>query len=129
MEQMQVKPDAIIQVPLYGAAKALHPVVFREGNDFCVILGPNTQDGVFGCGDILKAALEDWNERLQDHLVVAGNNDEVVSYVREVMTSGQQEKPALKRVQDFYDQFRPVKKIVWKVRNHLIALLLYLLRW
>lgn len=57
-----------------------------------------------------KQALADWEDHLKDHLAVSDNYDEVVSYVREVMASGQEEKPVPKHVQGFHDQVRPVKK-------------------
>jgi hypothetical protein len=47
---MEVNPDSVVVIALSGAAKALRPVVFKEGKDFCVLLGTNPQDGVFGCG-------------------------------------------------------------------------------
>ena len=112
MKQMQVKPDSIIEVPLTGAAKALKPVVFREGKGFCALLGPNPQEGVMGCAFTPKAALKDWDARLQDHLATAGEDNEVVKYVRGLLTSSNQDgdKQVPKHIQEFYDQFRPVKK-------------------
>jgi hypothetical protein len=110
MKQMQPPPESVITVPLNGAAKALKPILFKEGNAFCCLLGPNAQDGVFGCGHTPKQALQDWEERLKDHLATAGDNDEVVQYVREMLAKDKEEQPIPKHVQDFYDQFRPVKK-------------------
>lgn len=110
MKQMHPKPESIINVPLSGAAKALQPVLFKEGKDFCCLLGPNPQEGVFGCGDSPKQALDDWELRLKEHLATAGDTDQIVQHVKKILAEQKEAKPVPKHVQEFYDQFRPVKK-------------------
>lgn len=93
MKQMHVDPSSVISVPLTGAAKALHPIVFKEGDSFCALLGPDPQAGVFGCGSTPKSALTDWDEHLKEHLATAGDDDEIVQHVKGVLTKQPEEKP------------------------------------
>lgn len=93
MKQMHIDPEAVINVPLTGAAKELRPVVFKEGDSFCVLLGPDPQAGVFGCGSTPKQALSDWEDHLQEHLAGAGDDDEIVQHVKSVLAKPVEEKP------------------------------------
>lgn len=90
---MQIDPSSVINVPLTGAAKALHPVVFREGDSFCALLGPDPQAGVFGCGSTPKQALSDWDEHLKEYLATANDEDEIVQHVKSVLAKPKEDKP------------------------------------
>lgn len=106
MKQLSINPAFVVNVKLEGAAAALKPVVFHEGNAYCCILGPDPVEGVFGCGDTPAEAVADWDETLQLRLKEAGADDPLVTYVKQVLAG----LPKPQHVQDFYDQFRPVKK-------------------
>jgi hypothetical protein len=82
MKQMHPPAESIVQVELTGPAKLLKPIVFREGEMYCCLLGPNPQTGVMGCGDTADESVRDWDDRLKEHLSNAGEDDEVVEYVR-----------------------------------------------
>jgi hypothetical protein len=85
MEQMNIPKDQIVQVEYLGASEVLKPVVFKEGDSYCCLLGPDPQAGVFGCGDTPMEALSDWDANLQARLRSADPSDPVVKYVREVV--------------------------------------------
>lgn len=61
--------------------RILRPLVYKDGDSFCVVLGPNPQDGVFGCGNTAKEALKDWDVHLQEYL---GRNrkDELAEFLK-----------------------------------------------
>ena len=107
---MHPTPESVITIPLTGAAKALQPILFKEGKDFCCLLGPNPQEGVFGCGDTPKQALNDWESHLKEHLATAADSDQVVQHVKKILAKNKEDLPVPKHVQEFYDQFRPIKK-------------------
>jgi hypothetical protein len=134
MEQMKVNKDQLVQVAMTGAASALQPVVFKEGDSYCCLLGPDPEIGVMGCGDTALEAVKDWDDHLADHLSKAGEQDEVVRHVREVLSNMNASKQAVdkikaanaasdidehlsgisdpdtaKQVRDFYEQFKPRK--------------------
>jgi len=90
MEQMSISPDSRIEIdyldwPLTAATQKLQPVVFQEGDSFCCLLGPDPQQGIFGCGDTPFEAVTDWEQNLHDRLASAGPGDEVADYVKETL--------------------------------------------
>jgi hypothetical protein len=97
-------------VPLSGAAQLLKPVVFKEGDSFCCLLGPDPQTGIFGCGPTPKQALSDWEEHLKEYLATADEDDYVLEYVNSIIAKEKEPKVIPPHVQAFYDQLRPVKK-------------------
>lgn len=110
---MKINPKSIIAIELHGVAKALQPIVFKDGNSYCCFLGTDPQIGVFGCGDTPQDAVGEWDKNLKEHLSKSDEKDEVVIYVKAVLASIPKVIPP--HVQEFYDQFRPVDKTK---RNH-----------
>lgn len=108
MQQMSVDPSQIVTVEYSDAAILLKPVVFKDGDSFCCILGPDPQMGVFGCGNTPEEALEEWNDQLKLRLKRSNQDDEVVQMVMGKIS----EKKAAPSwtMQDFYSQFRPIRK-------------------
>jgi hypothetical protein len=82
MDTMHIDPAAVVSAELSGPAGALRPVVFREGDSFCCLLGHDPQTGVMGCGSTPDAAVQDWNDRLKQHLAEHDDDDYIVQYVR-----------------------------------------------
>jgi hypothetical protein len=71
MEQMAIDPQARIEIdfqawPLTSATQKLQPVVFQEGDSFCCLLGPDPQQGIFGCSQTPYEAVTDWEQHLHD---------------------------------------------------------------
>ncbi len=86
MEQMKVPETAIVEInyddqslPLY--LQQFKPTVFREGNAFCVILGPDPQAGVFGCGDTVQEAIKDWDNHMSDEISNPTEGNETTRYI------------------------------------------------
>jgi hypothetical protein len=115
MKQMKINSDSIIDIEFDGVAKLLNPIVFKEGNSYCCILGADPQIGVFGCGDTPQDAVNDWDNNLKEHLSKSDSDDEVVAYVKETLAAIPKVIPP--HVQEFYDQFRPVDKSRIKRNN------------
>ena len=86
MEQMKINPEAIVSVDyenqdLPTSVQQFKPPVFREGNAFCVLLGPDPQSGIFGCGRSVEEALRDWDNHLADEIDNPRENNETTHYV------------------------------------------------
>ena len=47
------------------SVREYHPVVYKEGTDFCCILGPDPQTGIFGQGATIPEALADFDSHLK----------------------------------------------------------------
>lgn len=106
MKQLSIDPNLTVNMKLEGVAGILHPTVFHEGNAYCCILGPDPVEGVFGCGDTPEQAVSDWDETLRLRLQEGSEDDDVVAYVKYVLS----QLPPPQHLQEFYDQFRPVKR-------------------
>lgn len=89
MEQMNVEESMKVNVDfseevLPKSARNLQPLVWREGDSYCCLLGPDPQQGVFGCGDTPLLAIVDWDTHLTTRLSVASEDDQVIQYVKDV---------------------------------------------
>lgn len=92
MEQM--KDDEHRQVPINYEAnefsmevRELRPVVFRDGESYCCLLGADPQSGVFRCGDTARQAIEDWEQHLQERMESNPKDDELVQYVKDTLNA------------------------------------------
>jgi hypothetical protein len=92
MHQMTVDPAMKVNLDLLGdvpeTAKALQPVLFVEGDAYCCVLGPDPQEGVFGCGPTPEAALLDWDSHLQERRETSGVHDAVAQYIEDSLGTG-----------------------------------------
>ncbi|MCW3109949.1 MAG: hypothetical protein JWQ09_4455 [Segetibacter sp.] len=71
MEQLNVPEEMKVAIDyeneeLPETVKTLRPLVFKEGDGFCCLLGPDPQAGVFGCGQTPREALDDWDKHLHE---------------------------------------------------------------
>jgi hypothetical protein len=89
MEQMNVEDSMKINIDfsekvLPKSAKKLQPLVWKDGDSFCCLLGPDPEQGVYGCGDTALLAIDDWDTHLTSRLAEATEDDQVIQYVKDV---------------------------------------------
>ena len=70
MKQLDVPDEKKVDInfeskELPEAARVLMPLVFRDGDSYCCVLGPDPHEGVFGSGKTPMNALKDWDRNLQ----------------------------------------------------------------
>ena len=66
MIQMKVDPVNVIPINyndpfIPDSLQRFNPTLYKQGDFFCCILGPNPQQGIFGCGHSPDAAINAWN--------------------------------------------------------------------
>ena len=88
MQQFSVPADMKVNIDysdpsLPNSVSFFKPLVVQDGKGYCVILGPDPQLGVFGCGDTPKEALLDWERNLKERVKHPEKDDEVVKYIIE----------------------------------------------
>lgn len=90
MEQMTI--DESMRVPidytrndLPTAVKELKPVVFKDGDSYCTLLGPDPQQGIFGCALTVEGSLEDWQRDLRVRTAIVGDRDEILQEIKAKM--------------------------------------------
>ncbi|WP_285011220.1 hypothetical protein [Pedobacter faecalis] len=108
IKNMKIDKAAIVQpdFELPTAAEVLHPVLFKEGDQYCCLLGPDPQAGVFGCGTSAQEAVNDWEQELKDRVNNAGASDKLTSQIIEELNA----EATRRMVWEFENQFRPVKR-------------------
>lgn len=95
MEQMTMPRDAVIDYnyEAEGVAepvKEFRPLIFKDGNAYCALLGPDAQAGVFGCGASVDEALDNWTQRFKEVASKRGN-DEVSQYIMDTLQTSKQD--------------------------------------
>jgi hypothetical protein len=90
MKQLNVPDEVKVEIDFTDShvpdsVKTFQPLLFKEGNEFCCVLGPNPEEGVYGCGETPLAALKDWDKNLQKRKKVNDKNDEVSLYIHRVL--------------------------------------------
>ncbi|MBW8683495.1 hypothetical protein [Chitinophaga rhizophila] len=80
MEQMNMAGLELVPMdyenePLPKEVKELRPAVYLDGDAYCVILGPDPQEGVFGCSCTKEGAIEDWRNHLLSRIAHPSEED------------------------------------------------------
>lgn len=75
--------------------KRLRPVVFRQGRDYCCLLGSNPEQGIVGRGNTADKAIADWEQQMMHRLEHMDENDKVTIAARKILISN---RPSLKSV-------------------------------
>lgn len=66
--QHQAKLDYAITKSQLVFIEAFNLKPYIDGNQWCILLGENIQDGIFGCGDSPFLAINDFNNQMYKSL-------------------------------------------------------------
>ena len=50
------------QIGVPSSVKMLKPMLYKDGDAFCLLAGPDPQSGTFGCGPTVESAMEDFEQ-------------------------------------------------------------------
>jgi len=64
----------------------LKPQVYKDGDSFCCLLGPDPQAGVFGCGNDVDAALNDWVLHLRERIAKPNPDDAIAMEITDYLS-------------------------------------------
>jgi hypothetical protein len=86
MEQMNVSEEQKVRfdfspITLPGYVREFQPLLFKDGETFVAVLGPDLQTGITGKGNSPEEALLDWNKNIKERLRKADDNDSVTQFV------------------------------------------------
>ena len=89
MKQLEVPSEMKVDIDFDDkkvpeSARTFQPVLFKDGDSYCCVLGPDPQQGVFGCGKTPIAALKDWDKSLKQRMKANDKNDEVSLFIHRV---------------------------------------------
>jgi hypothetical protein len=97
MQQLAIPAEQLIPLDpeapgLPEPVKQLQPVLYREGNTICCLLGPDKQSGISGHGETVEAALQDWMKSLNKRLDTSTDTaDEVMQYVKDTLRTSKKD--------------------------------------
>ena len=90
MKQLDVPDEMKVAIDLSDghvpeSVKTFQPVLFRDGDAYCCVLGPDTEEGVVGSGKTPKEALKSWEKSLRERMKVNDKDDEVALYIQRII--------------------------------------------
>lgn len=90
MKQLNVPEEMKIEIDfsdkrIPASARIFSPLVYRDGDTYYCILGPDLRQGVFGFGNTPIEALKDWDKNLEKKKKSNDADDEVAFYIQETL--------------------------------------------
>jgi hypothetical protein len=90
MEQMNIEESLKVNIDftderLPASVRKLEPLVWKDEDTYCCLLGPDLEQGIFGSGGTPELALADWDQHLSQHLATTTEDDLVTQYVKDVL--------------------------------------------
>lgn len=73
------------------AIRTLRPVVYRDGDSFCCLLGPDPQEGIFGCGPTREEALIDWEANMRKRIIYHSPGDKMAQFIEDNLNASDKE--------------------------------------
>ncbi len=86
MEQMKMNGLDEIKIDYQSSSlpetvRKLKPALYKDGNSFCCLLGPDPQEGIFGCGETEEEALLDWDTHVKDRAIRHPYGDKIAEFI------------------------------------------------
>ena len=83
MKQAEIPADIKINIDFKRpgipfTADVLQPVIFKDGDKYGCVLGPDINTGISGFGDSPEKAIQEWDENLSRRIKLEGENDRVI---------------------------------------------------
>lgn len=88
MKQMAIDEHDIVSLDyespsLPRAVREFRPALYRDGELYCCLLGPDREEGIFGSGATEDEAIKAWNSAFKERLQSRSKSDEVLQYIRD----------------------------------------------
>src|SRR5450755_1861194 len=99
---IQLKPENLVpanyeDINFPPAFRAFKPIIFKESQLFCCLLGPNTRQGIYGFGQTPKDALTQWDEEFKKRVKTHEKSDKTARFVIHKIKSLQDPKNEVPR--------------------------------
>jgi hypothetical protein len=88
MEQMNLDGFNVVELDYENEVYPLpvrdfRPAVYKNGDSFCCLLGPDPQAGIFGCGATVDEAIQEWTRHFRERMAEAGEDDPIATEIRD----------------------------------------------
>lgn len=96
MQQIVINEDLIVpldykSLELSSAVRQFKPTLYKEGDSFVCVLGPDAEQAIYGRGATEDEALENWEEDFNDRLKSKGENDTIAQYIRDTLATSKKD--------------------------------------
>ena len=90
MKQMKVPAEQLVELDYEASdcpalVRELQPAIFRDGNGYRCLLGPDVQTAIIGSGDTVDQAIANWELALRERMQDADEGDEVAQYALDML--------------------------------------------
>jgi hypothetical protein len=81
MWPLEMIPEDIIEINYSGSDfpssfRAFKPILFKSGQLYCCLLGPNMLEGIFAMGFTVDAVISQWNVEFKKRLIEEDSKDD-----------------------------------------------------
>lgn len=96
MKQMVIAEDMIIPLNydspgLSSAVKQFKPTLFKDGESFSCVLGPDYEQAIIGSGITEDEAIKNWGIAFKERLKSKGEDDAVAQYIRDTLATSKKD--------------------------------------
>src|SRR5450432_286815 len=86
MWSLKLNPEDIIAISyedlnLPVSFNAFRPILFKDGDMFCCLLGPNLQEGIFSFGITVNSAIALWDLAFKKRLLKNSKKDPTARFI------------------------------------------------
>jgi hypothetical protein len=96
MQQIVIDEDLIVPLnyeskELPGSIRQFKPTLYKEGDAFVCVLGPDVEQAIYGRGATEDEALQNWEADFKDRLKSKGDNDVVAQYIKDTLATSKKD--------------------------------------
>ncbi len=90
MKQMNIDENLVVNIDYTDSAlsaivRQFKPVLFKDGELICCLLGPDRDQGIFGCGSTEDEAIKNWEDAFRERFESNNEEDEVAAYIKDTL--------------------------------------------
>jgi hypothetical protein len=96
MQQMNVPDEMKVPInfddkDLPEAVRTLRPLMYKDGDSFCCLLGPDQHQGVSGRGSTRQEALTDWEANMRKRIIYHKPGDELARFIEDTLNASKKD--------------------------------------
>jgi hypothetical protein len=92
MQQMNIDESKLVPINFESsdvppAVRQFKPTLYKDGELFCCILGPDIEQGVHACGVTEDEAINEWTAALKERMQNTNPDDAVALYIKDTLAT------------------------------------------
>ena len=96
MQQIVIHEELIVPLDyesekVHGYVRQFKPTLYRDGDSFVCVLGPDAEQGIYGQGATEDEAIQNWETEFKERLKSKGDNDLVAQYIKDTLATSKKD--------------------------------------